>query len=55
MASQQIKLAFSSCTASFWREEDLKYFYNTFKEIKSLSNIYDAVLLIEAIPRLKSF
>ena len=34
VASQQIKLAFSSFAASFWREENLKYFYNTFKEIE---------------------
>ena len=54
MASQQIKLAFSSFVASFWIQEILKYFYNTFKE-KNVKEINEAVLLIEAIPRLKSF
>ena len=54
MASRQIKLAFSSFTVSFtvsfWKEENLTYFYNTFKGTKNLRNINDAVLLIEAIP-----
>ena len=34
MAFRQTKLAFSSFIASFWSQEDLKYFYDTFKEIK---------------------
>ena len=50
MASRQIKLAFSSFTVSFWKEENLTYFYNTFKGTKNLRNINEAVLLIEAIP-----
>ena len=57
MASPQIKLSFSSFTASFWRQQVRKCFYNTFKEIKMFNiyiYIYEAVLLIEAIPRLKN-
>ena len=55
VASRQIKLAFSSFTVSFWTEENLKYFYNTFKEIKKFKKYMKlCVLLIEAIPRLKS-
>ena len=54
VTSWRITLAFSSFTASFRRQESLKYFYSTFEEIKKLKKL-QVVLLIEDIPRQKKF